>query len=105
VAENWKDVFALENIPEGEVRAVRTDGAVLCIGVADGELFAVDDECPHAGGSLSEGMLDGDQVICPLHAYGFEIRTGHCPDDPSCSIRSYAIRRQGNKIQVQLPEN
>jgi len=44
VAENWKDVAALEAIPDGEVRTVRVDDAVLCIGVANGELFAVDDE-------------------------------------------------------------
>ena len=100
----WHDVRAVPDVAEGELSGARVAGLKLCIGRSDGELFAVDDECPHAGGSLSEGLLDGDQVVCPLHAYGFEVRSGHCPDDPSCSIRAYAIRLEDGQIQVRLPE-
>jgi nitrite reductase/ring-hydroxylating ferredoxin subunit len=47
-------------------------------------------------------MVDGDQVICPLHAYGFDIHSGHCEDDPDCSVKGYAVRIEGSVLQVLL---
>jgi nitrite reductase/ring-hydroxylating ferredoxin subunit len=74
----------------------------LCVGRSGDRYFAIDDTCPHAGGSLTEGMLDDDLVICPLHAYAFESGTGHCIDDPACSIRAYPIRIENGTLRVRV---
>lgn len=99
----WQAVGSLDDIPEGEVRGARVAGRKLCVGRSAEGYFAIDDECPHAAGSLSEGMLDGKEVLCPLHAYAFDIVTGECPDDPSCNVRTYAVRRENGTLEVQLP--
>ncbi len=98
----WYDLGPLDEFPPDEIRGAMISGQRLCVGRSGDGLFAVDDTCPHAGGSLSEGLLDGDLLICPLHAYAFQIKTGHCPDDPSCSVRSYEVRVEGGVVQVRI---
>lgn len=102
MAESWHNVGSVDDFAGVEVKGALIAGVKLCIGKAGEEYFAVDDTCPHAGGSLSEGMVDGDQVICPLHAYGFDIHSGHCEDDPDCSVKGYAVRIEGRVLQVLL---
>ena len=68
-------------VPLEEVKAqgmVRLDHPPFDVLVAwqDGEVFAMEDACNHAGASLAEGWLEGDCVVCPMHAYCFELRTG-----------------------------
>lgn len=100
--ETWHDLGKAEEIGTDQIRAATVGETVLCIGRTKDGYFAVDDGCPHAAGSLSDGMIDDDQVVCPLHAYGFEVKTGHCPDDPSCSIQSYPVRVENGELQVRL---
>lgn len=100
--EKWHSLGKAEELQPDEVRAAHVAGSKLCIGRAGETYFAVDDLCPHAAGSLSEGMIDDDQVVCPLHAYGFEIHSGHCPDDPSCSIKAYEVRVENGELKVKL---
>ena len=63
----------------------------------------MDDTCPHAGGSLTEGMLDGDLAICPIHAWAFETRTGRCIEDERCSVATYPVRVENGSVRVQVP--
>lgn len=98
----WHDLGAASEIGPDEIRGARVGGNRLCIGRSGDTYFAVDDTCPHAAGSLSEGMIDDNQVICPLHAYGFDVKSGHCSEDPSCSIKSYEVRIENGQLQVKL---
>ena len=98
----WHGLGSAGEIGPDEIRGALVDGTKLCIGRAGDTYFAVDDTCPHAAGSLSEGMIDDDQLICPLHAYGFEVKSGHCPDDPGCPIKAYEVRVENSELQVKL---
>lgn len=101
-AASWQDVESEGAVPEGGLLAVSVGGRSLCVGrTTTGRWFALDDVCPHAGGSLAEGMVDGEQVICPLHAYAFETDTGECPDDPACAVRTHPVRIRDGRIQVR----
>ena len=102
MAETWHELGTVDDFAGVEVKGALIAGVKLCVGKAGDEYFAIDDHCPHAGGSLSEGMVDGGQVICPLHAYGFDIHTGHCPDDPDCSVKGYRVRVEGSVLKVLL---
>jgi len=102
VAEGpWQRAVALDRLGEQPTGAF-VGGRRLCLGRASEGYFAIDDTCPHAGGSLSEGIVAGEDVICPLHAYAFDVRSGHCPDDPACSIRAYAVREHQGYLEVRL---
>lgn len=78
-------VGALADIPPGEAVRVSADVpiAVFRVGTDDGsgEVYAIDDTCPHQKASLSDGWLEGCAVECPLHASRFDLRTGR-PDGP-----------------------
>jgi 3-phenylpropionate/trans-cinnamate dioxygenase ferredoxin subunit len=61
----------------GSLQYTEVDGVGVCVGrTASGDLFAIEDECPHEAASLSDGELIGDEVECPLHASRFDVRTG-----------------------------
>ncbi|MBX3260567.1 MAG: Rieske 2Fe-2S domain-containing protein [Labilithrix sp.] len=68
----------------------------------DGEVFAIEDACNHAGASLSEGWLEEDCVVCPMHAYVFELRTGRLqrPKGLCGDQRTYEAEVEGDEIVV-----
>jgi len=68
----------------------------------DGEVFAVEDACNHAGASLAEGWLEGDCVVCPMHAYVFELRTGRLvrPRGLCGDQRTFDAQIEGEEIVV-----
>lgn len=75
----------------GSRSIVREAGLCLALFNVDGMLYAIDDSCPHGGGSLVMGKLDGLQVRCPAHGLQFDIRTGCMSSQGSLRARSYAI--------------
>jgi nitrite reductase/ring-hydroxylating ferredoxin subunit len=103
-AGGWHDAGALAELPRGRLRTVELAGRRLVVGHAEDGFFALGDECPHASGSLGEGMLDGAYVICPVHAYGFHVRTGACEDDAELCAEAWPVRVVGERLEVQLPD-
>lgn len=69
---------------------------------AEGEPFAVEDACNHAGASLAEGWLEGDCIVCPMHAYVFELTTGRLvrPKGLCSDQRTYETRIEADEIVV-----
>ena len=100
-ASDWTDLSRADALSEGDLRTVRVAGRALCLGRSPAGYFALDDLCPHAGGSLGEGLLDGLDVICPLHGFAFDSRNGACGDDPRCTIRAYPVRIERGILQVK----
>ena len=102
----WVEIGRLDDIPlRGARRVVRTDGAppVAVFRTGDDEVFALIDRCPHRGGPLSEGIVQGRAVACPLHGWVIELDTGQAePPDEGCT-RTVAVRRDGDRILLALP--
>jgi nitrite reductase/ring-hydroxylating ferredoxin subunit len=74
---------ALAGAAPGDVVAARQgDLAVAVVVLADGSAFALEDRCPHDGGWLSDGWLDGDRLVCSRHAWEIEACTGKCDRRP-----------------------
>ena len=73
----WTDVGAVTDIPLRGARRVPTPrGAVAIFRTGDGQVFALRDACPHKGGPLSQGIVHGHAVACPLHNWSIELATG-----------------------------
>ena len=64
------------DIPSGKMSMVSTDGKDILVTNVDGNYYAMDDTCTHAGASLSEGSLDGSTVTCPWHGSTWDCKTG-----------------------------
>lgn len=95
-------VGAVEDLTPGEGRAYVVDGkqvAVFLLG--DGSVRAMDAVCPHRGGPLADGQIDGSVVVCPLHQYSFSLDDGTCPSGID-SVRTYPAAVVNGKVTVEL---
>ena len=65
--------------------------------------YAIDDTCPHKGGPLSEGEVEGNEVICPWHGAGFNVKSGEVLGPPaSTGVAAYAVRVSGDDIEIEV---
>ena len=103
----WVRITACENIPPREGRATVVGGRTIAIfNVGDGRFLAVDNTCPHRGGPLADGILSGDAVVCPLHAWKIDLHTGAVARPAAASgtcVRSYRSRVEAGIVLVEVP--
>ena len=96
---NWIDIGALSDIPPQGARVVKTaQGCVAVFRTAEDQVFAIDDACPHKGGPLSEGIVHGNFVTCPLHAWVFSLETGMAQGADEGAVNSYPARVEAGRI-------
>ena len=102
----WVEIGRLDDIPRrGARRVIRPDGApdVAVFRTGDDEVFALIDRCPHRGGPLSEGIVQGRAVACPLHGWVIELDSGRAEAPDEGCTRTVAVRRDGERILLLLP--
>ncbi len=100
----WVKVANLKDVPPGSAKEVVAADRVIALFNVDGRLYALDGVCPHAGGPLGEGQLDGHVVTCPWHGWQFDVTTGqHCLN-PNLVHPSFAVRVDGDEVWVELPD-
>lgn len=84
----WKLVCGIEDIPRLGSRVVTraSGGDIAIFRTSDDEVYALHDKCPHKGGPLSQGIIHGKTVTCPLHSWNIKLHDGHAiaPDVGSC---------------------
>ena len=93
----------LDDLPVGLVRAFEVRGQEIAVFRSrEGSLYAVDGRCPHKNGPLADGMLIGDQVVCPLHGYRFDGNGGACDQTNVCGITVYAVVAESGTVYLQV---
>ena len=98
-------VARLQDIPPGELLRVEVGGKLVCLANVAGRIFAVDDDCPHIGGALSDGELEGCVLTCPVHMARFDVRDGKVLRGPAREdVPTYAVRVEGDDILVAEPD-
>jgi nitrite reductase (NADH) small subunit len=97
-------VCRVGDVPEGEGKTVAVGDKLVAVFRAGGRLFAIDDTCPHMGASLSEGYVENNVVTCPWHAWRFRLTDGAWADNPRIKIGCYAVRVEGDAVQVEVPD-
>lgn len=95
----WRDVGALDDIPRLGARTVATPrGDVAVFRTAADGVFALDDRCPHKGGRLSQGIVHGESVTCPLHGWVVGLATGEAEAPDEGCTRRVPVRLEGRRI-------
>ncbi len=95
----WTDIAALEDIPPRGARVVRTAaGCVAIFRTHDDRVFALDDACPHRNGPLSEGIVHGASVTCPLHNWVISLETGLAQGADEGRVATHEIRLENGRI-------
>jgi nitrite reductase (NADH) small subunit len=103
----WIRVTAIENLPLREGRAVALgDREVAFFNLGD-KVLATDNQCPHQGGPLCDGIVTGESVVCPLHAWKVNLASG-CVERPTPGrdhcVSTYPTRIEDGIVCVALPE-
>ena len=95
------DIGSLDDIPAQGARLVKTaQGCVAVFRTADDRVFALEDQCPHKGGPLSEGIVHGTSVTCPLHNWVFDMNTGEAQGADQGMVRTYPVKVQAGRILI-----
>jgi len=95
-------VADVASLPPGQGRTVHLRGREFALWNLDGEFYCIDDQCPHRGGPLGAGTLENGEVCCPLHGWGFDVRTGACSTRPDRPVKTYLTRVVGTEVQVLM---
>jgi nitrite reductase/ring-hydroxylating ferredoxin subunit len=97
-------VCRLADITPGEIHAFSVAGVTwpVIVTYLESEIVATAGVCPHEDVGLANGYLDGETLVCPGHAYGFDLRTGKCRHDASLVLRRYAVTLVGDEVWVDL---
>ncbi|MFU5049271.1 nitrite reductase small subunit NirD [Pseudomonas aeruginosa] len=100
---NWLDICALDEInPLGSRVVAGPKGDIAIFRAADDQVFALDDRCPHKGGPLSQGLIYGKRVACPLHNWQIELESGKAvAPDQGCAHR-HPVRVENGRVLLGL---
>jgi nitrite reductase (NADH) small subunit len=100
---DWVRVAGLEDVPAGTGKEYAVRGRIVALYNVAGEFHALDGVCPHAGGPLGEGVLQGNIVTCPWHGWQFDVTNGqHCLN-ATLRHQGFPVRIEGNDVLVELP--
>jgi nitrite reductase (NADH) small subunit len=103
-AIRFATICELDELPVGLGRAFRVGGRAIAVFRArSGKVFAVANSCPHKGGPLADGMLAGEQVVCPLHAFRFDSDSGECDQPGTCAVETFLVEVIGSFVRVGVP--
>ncbi|MDX2035305.1 MAG: non-heme iron oxygenase ferredoxin subunit [Isosphaeraceae bacterium] len=92
---------SVDEIPPGSAKEVEHEGRIYAIFNVGGEFSAIDGICPHQGGPLSEGPLEGTCVTCPWHGWQFDVRSGQSTLHGRVKQVVYEVLVEGNDVLVQ----
>lgn len=101
--DDWIEIGHLNQIPQLGARVLNTPkGAIAVFRTAQDKIFALLDRCPHRGGPLSQGIVHGERVTCPLHNWVLDLTTGQATGADKGCARTFPVRLQGQSIYLKL---
>src|SRR5687768_15215762 len=97
----FRKICSLDDLWEGEMKAFEVDGEdVLLVYPADGDVVAIQTECPHQGVPLSEGEFDGSVLVCRAHQWEFDPASGEGVNPTDCRLKRYRTMVEDDSILV-----
>jgi nitrite reductase (NADH) small subunit len=99
----WTRIAAVSDVPTGEVIETLHEGEPYAICNVSGEIRVLSGVCPHAGGPLGNGAIDGGTITCPFHGWEFDSATGVCLMDDTVIVPTYRVRLEEKQIVADLP--
>lgn len=98
---HWIAIGKIIEIPRRGARCVETPrGRVAVFRTGDDRVFAIDDRCPHRGGPLSQGIVHGTSVTCPLHNWVISLETGRAEGADEGCVRTIPLKVEGGTVYI-----
>lgn len=98
----YRSVCRAEDIPPGSSRQFEIDGRSIALANVAGAIHAVDGLCPHRGGPLGDGHVEGSILTCPWHGWQFDVATGESPRNPTARLSCHAVRVRDGAVEVAI---
>ena len=92
------DLLASSELAEGARTVVRAEGRDLALVRVNGIAYAIDNMCPHHGGELGRGDLQGHHLYCPLHAWCFDVRDGKAFFPNGARVECFEVKEEAGRI-------
>lgn len=100
---DWKKVCPLDDIPRlGSRVVVSPQGDIAVFRTAEDEVFALRDKCPHKGGALSQGLVAGKAVTCPMHSWKIQFGNGEAVAPDKGCAKPYPTKVEGGLVWIAL---
>jgi nitrite reductase (NADH) small subunit len=96
----FEKVAETESIPSGQGLVVEAGGKQIAVFNCEGRFYGTQNACPHRGGPLADGLLEGTVLSCPWHGYEFDVTSGECHTNPKTPIKTFAVKVEGNAVLV-----
>jgi 3-phenylpropionate/trans-cinnamate dioxygenase ferredoxin subunit len=113
----YVEVMKAGELQDGQMKSVKAGGQDILVAKAGGNFYATEGKCPHMGGNLVQGKLEGTVITCPLHGSQFELKDGHVirwTNWPGMvvaasklvrrprAIKTFPVKVEGNKVLVEI---
>ena len=98
----WIRVANADELGAGNGIVVEVNDKCLAVFNVDGAFHVTDNTCLHRGGPLGEGDLEGETVTCPWHGWEYNVKTGHCANNPSSNIKVYQMIVEEGEVKIEL---
>ncbi|MGH6840733.1 MAG: nitrite reductase small subunit NirD [Methylocella sp.] len=99
----WLDIGPIDRIPKRGARVVKTPRRDIAVfRTAGDEVYALENRCPHRGGPLSEGIVHGRKVACPLHNWVIEFETGKAAGADEGCVRCFPVKVEKGRIYLEM---
>lgn len=95
-------VAKLSECREGEAREAMAGDRPIALCNVGGRVHALEGVCPHRGGPVGQGFMDGTALACPWHGWQYDVTTGQCLNNPSARLQSYPVRIEGDDVMVEI---
>ena|SRR5580704_1839645 len=98
----WIKIAEIDDVAVGAGRAFEVEGRLIAVFNVDGELYAIDDSCPHQGSSLAAGTLEGCVVTCRSHGMKVNVTAGKQQPGSGMNVPSFPLESRPDGIYVGL---
>ena len=98
----FKKIATVGDIAPGQGHVYDLDGNSIAVWNLNGNFFAFQNVCPHRGGPVGEGEIEGTVITCPWHGWSFDITTGASPVNPAAKLTRYEVKVEGSDVKVAL---
>lgn len=100
---NWVEIGTLQDIPRDGARCVKNgDMTIAVFRTAEDDVYALEDKCPHKNGPLSQGIVHGGCVTCPLHNWVISLETGSAQGADEGQAQAFPVRLEDGRILIDL---
>jgi nitrite reductase (NADH) small subunit len=104
LTSGWAEIGRLMDIPRQGARVVASSiGDIAVFRALDDTVFAIEDRCPHKGGPLSQGIVHGHAVTCPLHNWVIDLQSGEAAAPDVGCVKRIPIRVEDGRVLLSLP--